>query len=372
MEGFGISKDNDAAPEQVSDFAMLEINNPEVSPDHRQVMRERLKQALFSTPSTTLFKMPPERAAGTAAKIEESVFVATLTKIDYERMIETRINYIRNKISTPSGATEPNSPSSSASSSGIINEGVSNITSPTSSALKYLGDEEKQYVITKLAPLQVHLPKMERLIDLFKQHQLSQSNMSMTTTDDWSESLKKYIALKGVLQKQIELFSQDSYILTPVSANSLVEHVQKMTNLLVTRARTFLLPASGQTTTDSNRKIKKAKPLIVSIELPNFNPEYIDEEKLERQLADLNPQPSLKKVIMEKPFRYLVYLGANNCDFLVKFTVIAGREIIWQIERGKEYFKCAHDIIGERNFRVIWRHLMFHYSQSIKNKLSNT
>jgi hypothetical protein len=346
---------------------MLEMNNPEVSLDHRQAACERLKQALFSTAST--LKMSLEKAVSTAAKIEESVFVATLTKNDYERMIETRINYIKNKISPGSGSDLM--PPSNISSAKTTNENIMGPSSPTSAAaLKYLNDEEKQFVITKLAPLQVHLPKMERLINLFKQNQLP--SLSEPVMADWTESLKKYMALKGVLQKQIELFSQDSYILTPASANSLVEHVQKMTNLLVNRARTFLMPTPVQPQNEPTAKSKKTNPLLVSIELPNFTPEYIDDEKLERQLAELSPRPTFKKIIIERPNRLLLYLGVGNGDFMMRFTLVASKEITWQIERGREYFKCTHDLIGEKNLRSIWRHSIFHYNQSIKNKLSNT
>lgn len=367
MEGIGDGNDHGDASRRNDDFAMLELNNPEISLDHRQTACDRLKQALFS--STSTYKMSLEKAISTAAKIEESVFVATLTKNDYERMIEARINYIKNKISSSNSGNDL-IPPSNVSSGRTTNEAILGPASPTTSALKYLNDEEKQFVITKLAPLQVHLPKMERLINLFKQNQLpSQSEPVMA---DWSESLKKYMALKGVLQKQIELFSQDNYILTPASANSLVEHVQKMTNLLVNRARTFLVPNSGQPQNEPVMKSKKIKPLTLSIELPNFNPEYVDDEKLERLLVELSPQPTFKKVIIEKPYRLLVYLGVGNCDFLVKFTFVAGKEIIWQIERGKEHFKCTHELIGEKSIRSIWRHSLFHYNQSIKNKLSHT
>ena len=73
------------------DLLMIGGVNPEVNIEAREEARQRLHQALLQQQPLSTNKV-----LEAASKIEESVFVATLTKEDYDRMISTRITFLTN------------------------------------------------------------------------------------------------------------------------------------------------------------------------------------------------------------------------------------------------------------------------------------
>lgn len=340
------------------DEQMLLMNNPEVYSEHRQEAIKRLEQSLLvQHPSSN-----PAKITQAASRIEESVFGATFTRDEYERMINSRINHITNSAKK----TLTNSSSSSSTSSlGESSSSTSSSTISVNAPLKSLSDEEKQFVIGKLAPLQVHLPKMEKLLLLFQQQQ------SLSKDPELTEYLRKYTALKGVLQKQLELFPLDSYIVTPTSASSLVEHVHKLTATLVLKAKGLL------STTNSNQKTTQplqVKPILTNLsltgELDDFEKPFLNGESIEQELKLLHPPPQFQKILFHRPDGMVIFLGWER--LLIKFQltpsrkkIIPGYELQYKIQRGQALIsKCNHGIIGGKvNIRSIWRHLLHHYNK---------
>ena len=353
------------------DLLMMGGVNPEVLADLRQEARERLQSALFQQQQQQAGSASTAKIQEAASKIEESVFVATMTREDYERMISARIAFISNtKNHAGINSSNNNSSGSASSSSSKRNSSGELSTSTTSPPLKMLTDEEKQYVIGKLAPLQVHLPKMEKLLAIFPQ----QPNADL----DLVENLRKYAALKGVLQKQLELFPQDAYIVTPTSANSLVEHVHKLTSVLVQKAKNYVSPSATTTPPVIAQKVQPAsaqttkKILQISLELPNFDRPFVNEALLRRELDLLNPTPSVVKVIQEQPDRFIVYLG-SEAGVLLRFAVTPSLDVHHQIERGRTLLTlCNHAIVGgPSTIRSVWRHLMYHHLQHMNSNEEN-
>lgn len=306
---------------------------------YREAMRERLAGL-----------MPREQAY----RLEESIFQASGNRVDYERMLHNALSSHHHH--PPTAGANP------AVSNGTVR----------------LSDDEKQFVIGKLAPLQVHLPKMDKLLLLFQQHLAANPSVGeQLLTDDESTSnggsssavsdvLRKYGGLRQMLHRQLELFSQDVYMLTPAQAVALVEHVHRLTNVLVQKARQFL-QASGppETPTDSLQAKFSLAPAAMG---PVFAAPTLSRARLERDLHALMPTPLHTKVCQEGiAGEASVYCQLSE-SIIVHFRVSSGSDADdWNVDfaifQGRRATKlpCQHAMIGAKpTMASLWRHIAYH------------
>ena len=155
-----------------------------------------------------------------------------------------------------------------------------------------LSADEKMAVHKIVDSLKIFLPKIDLLLNVSSSIGISQDN------------LKKVVNLKNILLKQIELFKNDVYLLSPFMAENLSEHLKKFISLLLSKinghpaAQSIIeklrrhSPSNGQ----DAEKQPEEKVSIEAVEKPvtsSTNQPFIVEKK----------HPSPTSIIKESPFK---------------------------------------------------------------------
>lgn len=156
-----------------------------------------------------------------------------------------------------------------------------------------LSPEEKESVQRTVDSLKMFLPKIDVLLNVSNSIGISQEN------------LKKVVNLKNILVKQIEFFKSDVYLLSPLMAENLAEHLKKFISLLLSKInahpaaqsiienlKKFAPPPTPQEAEKRNID-DKPTTTTASIKQPTFSQPLMGEKK--------TPSPSA--VIRESPFK---------------------------------------------------------------------